>query len=58
MGMFSIVEMDAQLHITIVYCRKTRVMYSISAGYNNNGIMTVLLNPDGTPMLYEREDKE
>ena len=37
----------------IVYNEKTRVMYSVSTGGYNTGNMTVLLNADGTPMLWE-----
>lgn len=32
------------------------IMYAISDGYYNHGTFTVLLNPDGTPMLWESED--
>lgn len=37
--------------IRIGYFTDTKVMYSISSGY---GILTLLVNPDGTPMLYEQ----
>lgn len=37
----------------IVYNRLTKVMYSVSDGTNNSGVFTVLVNPDGTPMLWE-----
>lgn len=37
----------------IVYHRNTKVMYAISDGYYNVGTFTVLLNADGTPMLWE-----
>ena len=36
----------------IVYCRDTRVMYSISSNYYNVGTLTLLVNPDGSPMIY------
>ncbi len=38
---------------TIVYHRETKVMYAISCGFYNMGTFTVLVNPDGSPMLYE-----
>lgn len=37
----------------IVYCTKTKVMYAVSAGVKNTGVFTLLVNADGTPMLYE-----
>lgn len=37
----------------IVYHRNTKVMYAISDGQYNMGTFTVLLNADGTPMLWE-----
>lgn len=48
-SMFQIIESTKGLTYEIVYNQKTKVMYSVS----NSGIMTVLLNSDGTPMLYE-----
>lgn len=40
----------------IVYDIDTKVMYSISKGGYNQGTLTMLVNADGTPKLYE-EDK-
>lgn len=37
----------------IVYHRDSKVMYAISDGYYNMGTFTVMLNADGTPMLWE-----
>lgn len=37
----------------IVYNEKTKVMYSISYGNYNFSAMTLLVNADGTPMLWE-----
>lgn len=37
----------------IVYHSKTHVMYSVSRGYENEGVFTILLNSDGSPMIYE-----
>lgn len=39
----------------VVYHRETKVMYAVSDGYYNKGTFTLLVNPDGTPMLYEGE---
>ena len=38
----------------IVYHRETKVMYAVSWGSYNTGSFTVLVNPDGTPMLYTK----
>lgn len=50
-SMFVIVE-DGSTY-SIVYHKDTKVMYAISDGGYNHGTFTVMLNPDGTPMLYE-----
>ncbi len=36
----------------VVYHRDTKVMYSVSHGDYNRGTMTLLVNADGTPMIY------
>lgn len=42
----------------IVYHKETKVMYAVSSASYNRGIFTLLVNPDGTPMLYESEGGE
>ena len=42
----------------IVYHKQTKVMYAISDGKFSKGILTLLVNPDGTPMIYEEEVHE
>lgn len=42
----------------IVYHKDTKVMYAISDGGNSYGIFTLLVNSDGSPMLYEEESEE
>lgn len=37
----------------IVYHKDTKVMYAVSKGQYNKGNFTLLVNPDGTPQLYE-----
>lgn len=39
----------------IVYHRDTKVMYAVSLSSYNRGNFTVLVNPDGSPMLWEGE---
>ena len=37
----------------VVYHKDTKVMYVVSGGSYNRGTFTVMLNPDGTPMVWE-----
>lgn len=37
----------------VYYHKDTKVMYVVSDGYYNSGTFTVMMNPDGTPMLWE-----
>jgi hypothetical protein len=37
----------------VVYHKDTKVMYAVSAASYNRGVFTVMLNPDGTPMIWE-----
>lgn len=37
----------------IVYNKQTKVMYAVSNGAYNEGTFTLLVNADGTPMVYE-----
>lgn len=53
-SMFVCVEDTAGVYAwRIVYHKETKVMYAISQGHYNYGNFTVLLNPDGTPMIWE-----
>lgn len=36
----------------VVYHKNTKVMYAVSSQGTGSGVFTVLLNPDGTPMIY------
>lgn len=42
----------------VVYHRDTKVMYVISCGSSNYGNFCLLVNPDGTPMLWEGGENE
>lgn len=42
----------------VVYHKDTKVMYVVSHSSYNIGTFTVLVNPDGTPMLYEAESED
>lgn len=50
---FVVVEDGASYYI--VYHKDTKVMYAFSAGGNNCGSFCLLVNPDGTPMIWEGE---
>ena len=39
----------------IVYHKDTKVMYALSTASYNMGNFTLLVNPDGTPMVWEGE---
>ena len=49
------VELEAADSWIIVYHRTTKVMYAVSDGSYNYGTFTLLVNADGSPMLYEEE---
>lgn len=51
-SMFIPVESKGAVY-DIVYHKDTKVMYAISRGSYNQGTFTVMLNADGTPMVYE-----
>ena len=50
-SMFVIIEETKSWRI--VYHRETKVMYSVSYASYNSGNFTLLVNADGTPMLYK-----
>lgn len=50
-SMFVLVESGNSF--CIVYHQDTKVMYAISNGGYNSGNFCLLVNPDGTPMLWE-----
>ena len=39
----------------VVYHKDTKVMYTYSASRYNHGNFCLLVNPDGTPMIWEGE---
>lgn len=49
-SMFVLVEHTAAW--SVVYHRDTKVMYAVSDGSYNLGSFTLLVNADGTPMIY------
>lgn len=47
------VELERSAHWRIVYHRDTKVMYAVSAGDYNRGTFTLLVDENGSPMIYE-----
>jgi hypothetical protein len=50
------IEVEQSMSWKIVYHKETKVMYAVSAGSYNHGTFTLLVNADGTPMLYKGGD--
>lgn len=46
-------EVEGCYQYRVVYHKDTKVMYAVSNGNKNHGNFTLLVNPDGTPMLWE-----
>lgn len=46
------VQIESTNRWIIVYHKETYVMYAVSAGNYNGGTFTLLVNADGTPMIY------
>lgn len=49
-------EIEEAMTWKVVYHKETKVMYSVSNGSRNRGTFTMLVNADGTPMLYKGGD--
>lgn len=47
------VEVERAGSWRVVYHKDTKVMYAVSFGSYNLGTFTLLVNADGTPMLWE-----
>lgn len=52
-NMFTRVYSDTDFYV--VYDNETKVMYAVSDGHYNYGNLTMLVNADGTPKLYDGE---
>ena len=50
------IEVEQAMCWKIVYHKETKVMYAVSDGSYNHGTFTLLVNADGTPMLYKGGD--
>lgn len=47
------VQLEKTDYWRVVYHKDTKVMYAVSIGSYNSGNFTLLVNADGTPMLWE-----
>ena len=47
------VKVEEAPNWNVYYHRDTKVMYAVSTGSYNHGTFTLLVNPDGSPMLWE-----
>ena len=50
------VTIEDEWDYRVVYHRDTKVMYVMSDGTYNHGTFTLLVNADGTPMVYEESE--
>lgn len=55
-SMFVLIEGGAYWYV--YYHQETRVMYVTSLSSYNRGNFTVMVNPDGSPMLYENTKED
>ena len=46
------VTVETNVSYRIVYHKDTKVMYAVSNGVNTQGTFTLLVDSDGTPMIY------
>lgn len=51
---FRVIYQDTYFYI--MYDTETKVQYSVSQGGENRGNLTVLLNSQGNPLLYEGDE--
>ena len=50
------ITIEREWYYDIVYDKDSKVMYTVSCGTNSQGIFTLLVNADGTPMVYEESE--
>lgn len=43
-------------YYSVVYEKEAKVMYAVSDGAKNRGTFTLLVNADGTPMIWKEAD--
>lgn len=50
------VTVETGWNYKVMYCKDTKVMYVMSWGNDNQGEFTLLVNADGSPMLYKESE--
>ena len=50
---FGTIDTEWLYKFRVIYDKETKVMYAASIDDGNKGTLTVLLNADGTPRVYE-----
>ena len=51
------VTIEDEWNYKVVYHRDSKVMYVVSWGTNSQGIFTLLVNADGSPMVYTESEE-
>ena len=51
------ITIEQTINYRVVYQKDTKVMYIVSLGGYNAGNFTLLVNPDGSPMVYKEDVK-
>ena len=46
---------STEFDFKVIYHKKTKIMYAVSSGYYTYGNLTVLVDAEGKPLLYEGE---
>ena len=46
---------STEFDFKVIYHKKTKIMYAVSSGYYTYGNLTVLVDAEGKPLLYEEE---
>ena len=56
-SLFTIIEANYELEFYVVYMNETKVMYTVSMMHSYDGgasgVFTLLVKPDGSPMIYK-----
>jgi len=55
--LFEYVSSEMGNHFAVVYDKKTKVMYAMNNEGYTTGVLTMLVNADGSPRLWEEENE-
>ena len=48
------VKIDSEPNFDVIYDKETKVMYTVSNCYRNSGNVTLLVDAEGKPLLYQK----